>query len=487
MEARRQWSVTMGSIPEGNHYMRSKGSFNRSSSPFKGPPSPAVDKAWSELTDYGAISISEETYEKLNASKNAVKVPSDYGGGRQAFLEVLHQLHCLKWLWWHTYPDYYIEAAENIRNGDEQWHEHMDHCADMLRQKLMCDADVHLLTYNWVEGHDAPHPNFNIPRQCRNFEAVKKYALDHALDGSNLPKGYFMKPKDGILILDSGQYLDRSHVLFLATYQAYFPISYNYELFALGFGGHSVTNDQIAYAQILNTANIFFFWITIYLVKAAFLALYWALFGVSNKFRRAWLCVTAYTVATFLVTFFSIFWSCGTPSKISNLASCNAISPELLVTLEVMWCVLNIVGDILTMALPLGMLREIRISIAQKLGLAGIAGLVIIDIVFDILRTVYTVGDYADSFPNANAVWALLEPTIAVMVCALPTYRSLLSKQKPVPSTTYDTLRGTTTTQKTASQITSDAATLSHEMDNMSAYTSSLRSNRAILNTDSKS
>lgn len=43
----------------------------------------------------GAISISEETFGKINASKNAVKVPAEYGGGRLAFVEAIHQLHCL--------------------------------------------------------------------------------------------------------------------------------------------------------------------------------------------------------------------------------------------------------------------------------------------------------------------------------------------------------------------------------------------------------
>lgn len=46
------------------------------------------------MTD-GAMSITEETFQKLNASKNAVKVPEGYGGGRQAFVEVIHELHCL--------------------------------------------------------------------------------------------------------------------------------------------------------------------------------------------------------------------------------------------------------------------------------------------------------------------------------------------------------------------------------------------------------
>jgi hypothetical protein len=41
------------------------------------------------------MSITEGTFAKLNASKNAVKVPAEYGGGRQAFVEVIHELHCL--------------------------------------------------------------------------------------------------------------------------------------------------------------------------------------------------------------------------------------------------------------------------------------------------------------------------------------------------------------------------------------------------------
>lgn len=60
----------------------------------------------------------------------------------------------------------------------------------MLRQKLMCDAEPTLFTYNWLKGHEHPHPNFNTARQCRSFEAIKQYALDHALDGTGFVGGY---------------------------------------------------------------------------------------------------------------------------------------------------------------------------------------------------------------------------------------------------------------------------------------------------------
>lgn len=67
----------------------------------------------------------------------------------------------------------------------------------MLRQKLVCDADVQVLTYNWIRGHDFPHPNFNTPRQCRSFEDVRSYALNNAMNGSKIPGGRLAKPKDG--------------------------------------------------------------------------------------------------------------------------------------------------------------------------------------------------------------------------------------------------------------------------------------------------
>ncbi len=71
-----------------------------------------------------------------------------------------------------------------------------DHCADMLRQKLMCDADVGIITYNWLKNHYAPHPNFNVQHQCRDFDAVLQYALDHQIDGSSLQENYFVRPTD---------------------------------------------------------------------------------------------------------------------------------------------------------------------------------------------------------------------------------------------------------------------------------------------------
>ena len=71
-----------------------------------------------------------------------------------------------------------------------------DHCADILRQKLVCDADEHLITYNWIQNHYAPHPNFNVQHQCKDYNKLLEYGSKLVIDGSSFPKGYFLRPVD---------------------------------------------------------------------------------------------------------------------------------------------------------------------------------------------------------------------------------------------------------------------------------------------------
>lgn len=41
------------------------------------------------------MSATEEDVLKMGKTKDAVKIPSEYGGGYMASLEVNHQLHCM--------------------------------------------------------------------------------------------------------------------------------------------------------------------------------------------------------------------------------------------------------------------------------------------------------------------------------------------------------------------------------------------------------
>jgi hypothetical protein len=51
-----------------------------------------------------------------------------------------------------------------------------DHCIDIIRQALMCNADVGIFTYVWVDGYPKPFPDFNVQHKCRSFDVVLDWA-----------------------------------------------------------------------------------------------------------------------------------------------------------------------------------------------------------------------------------------------------------------------------------------------------------------------
>ena len=79
---------------------------------------------------------------------------------------------------------------------------------------------------------------------------------------------------------------------------------------------------------------------------------------------------------------------------------------------------------VLGIALPLYMLRGLHIRPAQKVGLAALFLICVVDIVFDILRAAFALDG---GILSLNILWNMLEPIVAVIVCALPTYRGLLA------------------------------------------------------------
>jgi hypothetical protein len=138
------------------------------------------------------MEIPESVFQRLNASKHSIKTPPTLGQGRLAIFEAVHQIHCVKKLWEASYPDYYPLKKESEFGV---WHEHIDHCADMLRQKLMCDADNNLITYNWVHNHYKPHPNFNVQHKCRSYDQLLEAVERHGIPHDRIPETGILRVK----------------------------------------------------------------------------------------------------------------------------------------------------------------------------------------------------------------------------------------------------------------------------------------------------
>ena len=237
-------------------------------------------------------------------------------------------------------------------------------------------------------------------------------------------------------------------VAFTIVFQIGLNIQYQVSLVGLGLDNTLPGRDQLAYYLKIVFATDFLFSAIIFLVKTSFLATYWLIFRISSYFRIAWWTITVYIFITFWILFLSQLWTCGMPWNGDDLSDCDDDS-KMLVSVACLWwwTALNVIGDLLILILPIGMLISMKLSVLQKLGVASIFGIVLVDLVFDILRTIVTVDTISGS-PNLSQTIAftLCEPSVAVIICALPIYQALLPKHstkhdKNSPRTIADVCR----------------------------------------------
>ncbi|KAF3913790.1 hypothetical protein ABW21_db0200448 [Orbilia brochopaga] len=94
----------------------------------------------------------------------------------------------------------------------------------------------------------------------------------------------------------------------------------------------------------------------------------------------------------------------------------------------------DIISDLLIMAIPLRLIRHLRMSGLQKVGLAGLFCLGFIVIVLSLARTIRInaggSGAYPQSDPRWVALWSIAEETTAILVCCLPAIRKLFSTHR---------------------------------------------------------
>ncbi|KAI4179243.1 MAG: hypothetical protein LQ346_007234 [Caloplaca aetnensis] len=154
------------------------------------------------------MSATEEDVLKMGKTKDAVKIPSEYGGGYMASLEVNHQLHCMNFIRKSLFPDYYSPpspyASLEFSDPPSVIKTHQSHCIEMLRQFVMCHADVGLITHHFVKDYPQPYPDFNTWHQCRNFESVLQWAKEKQLteEKGGPPDDWNYVPGEGDVVFD---------------------------------------------------------------------------------------------------------------------------------------------------------------------------------------------------------------------------------------------------------------------------------------------
>ena len=77
---------------------------------------------------------------------------------------------------------------------------HLDHCADLLRQTVLCQADVSVITFDWVKGRKWPQPSYGNPKKCRKYEDILTWAEENQ---APVPPGNKLGKPDGAMERDA--------------------------------------------------------------------------------------------------------------------------------------------------------------------------------------------------------------------------------------------------------------------------------------------
>ncbi|KAJ3556365.1 hypothetical protein NM688_g2069 [Phlebia brevispora] len=154
---------------------------NVSGSVYLSDPSPEVDQAWDTLyNELGLSQISENEASRL--PDETAPFPDD-PTKRVVILSVFHQLHCLNVLRKIYHSDYYADPITGDV-GDTPHKDisvHVAHCLDVLRQEIMCAADVSPIVFQWNEERQETLPMMSIAHTCRKWENIVDWANAHKL------------------------------------------------------------------------------------------------------------------------------------------------------------------------------------------------------------------------------------------------------------------------------------------------------------------
>lgn len=125
--------------------------------------------------------------------------------GYLAYLESAHLLHCLEALWEdHHYqrrPELFPLLKQKLTELPDIMEHHFEHCVDVLRQQLMCNANSGVVTFRWVEGISGPYPEFSSKHVCRDYESLLDWSETRKASHDGLYGHDWKPPVDGVVKL----------------------------------------------------------------------------------------------------------------------------------------------------------------------------------------------------------------------------------------------------------------------------------------------
>ncbi|KAL2207603.1 hypothetical protein CC79DRAFT_1368466 [Sarocladium strictum] len=143
---------------------------------YQHDPSPHVDAAWEAL--YMPTVVSSITADEAARLDSSTLRDSSDPSRFVVSINVFHQLYCLDSLRKMLYPEHYVQnkTEEELREGFIDL-AHKKHCTELLRQAIMCHADIGPILYTWDEDLKSPFPLLYNDHTCRDFDRIQSWAM----------------------------------------------------------------------------------------------------------------------------------------------------------------------------------------------------------------------------------------------------------------------------------------------------------------------
>ncbi|KAL4899837.1 hypothetical protein BDW74DRAFT_183325 [Aspergillus multicolor] len=223
--------------------------------------------------------------------------------------------------------------------------------------------------------------------------------------------------------------------------------------------GTDIVHHALMYTRYM-FAIIGIFWSVLWSVKAAFLALFWAMTDHLPHYRRWWWAIVVFASGAYAGCWFASAWTCHPPSTYFQFAKCTKDIDKRGAVISIVYStVVDILTDVMIMGFALSIVWSTTISFHQKVGLGAVFSLGAIIIAFAIVRAINITGrSYSDQ--AGLAVWGIAESSVSVIVGCLPPFKTFLSRSnssyvsRSLPSySRYRQKRSTQTTTTTSSDI----------------------------------
>ncbi|KAK0721103.1 hypothetical protein B0H67DRAFT_644266 [Lasiosphaeris hirsuta] len=162
-----------------------------SQSQYVARPSPEVDALWKDLgAEIDDILIPAHYGKAIDVSPEHAFV--EFEPGNPSFVVTSSR----KSLFYNA--DYYKDlGVKEFRNHGKTLQMHIDHCLDMLRERLTCTADAGILP-SFYTIYNTTTPDFKRDHHCRDYQSLQAWGKA----AKALPKGMLLRPPEGAFVLE---------------------------------------------------------------------------------------------------------------------------------------------------------------------------------------------------------------------------------------------------------------------------------------------